>query len=43
VIEDEVEAELALGAHQELLPKLRSLVAEEPLRDRRRGQLMLAL
>jgi ABC-type transport system substrate-binding protein/DNA-binding SARP family transcriptional activator len=43
VVEDEVDAQLALGAHQELLPKLRSLVAEEPLRDRRRGQLMLAL
>ena len=43
VVEDEVDAELVLGAHQELLPRLRSLVAEEPLRDRRRGQLMIAL
>jgi ABC-type transport system substrate-binding protein/DNA-binding SARP family transcriptional activator len=42
-LEDRVDADLALGAHQELVPELRTLVAEEPLRERRRGQLMLAL
>jgi DNA-binding SARP family transcriptional activator/pimeloyl-ACP methyl ester carboxylesterase len=42
-VEDRVDAELALGAHHELLPELGTLVAEEPFRERRRGQLMLAL
>jgi predicted ATPase/DNA-binding SARP family transcriptional activator len=42
-IEDLVDAELALGHHQRLAPQLESLVADEPLRERRWGQLMRAL
>ncbi len=38
-----VEAELALGRHAELVPELSSLVAAQPLRERLRAQLMLAL
>lgn len=41
--EDRVEAELALGRHAEVVPELQSLVAEHPLRERLRAQLMLAL
>jgi WD40 repeat protein/DNA-binding SARP family transcriptional activator len=40
---DRIEAELGLGAAHELVPELESLVAENPLRERLRGQLMLAL
>jgi WD40 repeat protein/DNA-binding SARP family transcriptional activator len=40
---DRVEAELELGAAHELVPELEALVAENPLRERLRGQLMLAL
>jgi ABC-type transport system substrate-binding protein/DNA-binding SARP family transcriptional activator len=42
-VEDQVEAELALGRHTALCPELEQLVAEHPLRERLRGQLMLAL
>ena len=42
-VEDRVDADLGLGRHGELVPELRSLVAQEPLRERRRAQLMLAL
>jgi predicted ATPase/DNA-binding SARP family transcriptional activator len=42
-LEDRVEAELALGRHRELVPELEALVAQEPLRERLRQQLMLAL
>lgn len=42
-VEDEIEAHLALGRHGEVLGRLRSLIAEHPLRERLRGQLMLAL
>jgi DNA-binding SARP family transcriptional activator len=38
-----IEAELALGRHAELVPELEGLVPEQPLRERLRGQLMLAL
>ena len=38
-----MDADLALGRHRELVPELGRLVAEEPLRERRRAQLMLAL
>ena len=38
-----IEAELALGRHTEVVPPLTTLVAEHPLRERFRGQLMLAL
>src|SRR6478672_7012480 len=42
-IEDRVEADLALGHARELVGELRDLVARHPLRERLRGQLMLAL
>ena len=42
-IEDRVEADLALGEHAALTGELQALVAEHPLRERLRGQLMLAL
>jgi len=42
-IEDRVEADLALGRSRELVGELRDLVARHPLRERLRGQLMLAL
>ena len=41
--EARVEADLALGRHAELVPELESLVRKHPLRERLRGQLMLAL
>ncbi|WP_433472115.1 BTAD domain-containing putative transcriptional regulator [Spirillospora sp. CA-142024] len=42
-IEDRVSAGLDLGRHGELVPELRTLAAEHPLRERFREQLMLAL
>src|SRR5712692_2501866 len=42
-LEDRIDAELALGRHAELVPELEALVAEQPLRERPRAQLMLAL
>jgi DNA-binding SARP family transcriptional activator len=42
-LEQRLEAELALGRHAELTAELEQLVAEHPLRERLRGQLMLAL
>jgi DNA-binding SARP family transcriptional activator len=42
-LEDRIEAELALGRHDELVPELEGLVTRHPLRERLRGQLMLAL
>jgi YVTN family beta-propeller protein len=42
-LEGRIEAELALGRDPELVPELESLVAEHPLRERLRSQLMLAL
>jgi YVTN family beta-propeller protein len=42
-VEDRVEADLALGRARELVGELRDLVAHHPLRERLRGQLMLAL
>lgn len=41
--EDRIDADLALGRHAELVPELEALVAAHPLRERLRGQLMLAL
>src|SRR4051794_8982205 len=38
-----VEAELALGHHAEVIGELEALIAEYPLRERARGQLMVAL
>jgi len=42
-VEDLIEAELAMGRHAELVGELQSLASEFPLRERLRGQLMLAL
>jgi DNA-binding SARP family transcriptional activator len=42
-IEDRVEADLALGGGAALVGELEALVIQEPLRERLRGQLMLAL
>jgi ABC-type transport system substrate-binding protein/DNA-binding SARP family transcriptional activator len=42
-VEDRIEAELALGRHAALCGELEALVAEHPLRERLRGQLMVAL
>jgi YVTN family beta-propeller protein len=42
-LEERIEADLALGRHAELIGELESLVAAYPLRERLRGQLMLAL
>jgi DNA-binding SARP family transcriptional activator/ABC-type branched-subunit amino acid transport system substrate-binding protein len=41
--EERIEADLALGRHRELVGELEALVAGHPLRERLRGQLMLAL
>ena len=43
VSEELVEARLAQSDHRELVPALRAAVAEEPLRERAWGQLMVAL
>ncbi len=42
-IEDRIDADLALGRATELVPELESLVSAHPLRERLRGQFMLAL
>ena len=42
-LEARVDADLALGREEELVPELHALVAEHPLRERLCGQLMLAL
>ena len=41
--EERIDAELALGRHNMLIAELETLVDEHPLRERLRGQLMLAL
>jgi ABC-type transport system substrate-binding protein/DNA-binding SARP family transcriptional activator len=41
--EDRIDADLTLGRHRRLVPELERLVAEHPLRERVRGQAMLAL
>jgi DNA-binding SARP family transcriptional activator len=41
--EDWIDAELESGRHAEVVPRLESLVAQFPMRERLRGQLMLAL
>ena len=43
VLEQRIDADLALGRHAELVAELTALVAQEPLRERPRAQLMLAL
>jgi DNA-binding SARP family transcriptional activator len=42
-VERRIEADLALGRHAQLIGELEALVAEHPLRERLRAQLMLAL
>src|SRR6266545_3580506 len=42
-LEERIEAELALGRHDDLLPELRSLAAAHPGRERLQAQAMLAL
>lgn len=42
-LEERIEADLALGSRDELVPELEALVREHPLRERLRAQLMLAL
>jgi DNA-binding SARP family transcriptional activator len=42
-LERRLEADLALGRHAELVGELDELIAAQPLRERLRGQLMLAL
>jgi len=42
-LEDRIEADLALSRHAQLVAELETLVAQHPLRERLRGQLMLAL
>jgi DNA-binding SARP family transcriptional activator/predicted ATPase len=42
-LEERVEADLALGSASVLIPELQRLVGEHPVRERLRGQLMLAL
>jgi len=42
-LEERVDAELALGRHRQLVGELDKLVREHPLRERLRGQQMLAL
>jgi DNA-binding SARP family transcriptional activator/ABC-type transport system substrate-binding protein len=42
-VEERIEAELAIGRHRSLVPELERLVAEHPLRERLRADLMRAL
>lgn len=42
-IEDRIDADLALARHDGLVPELEALVGRHPVRERLRGQLMLAL
>jgi DNA-binding SARP family transcriptional activator len=42
-LEERIAADLALGRHAELVSELEALVAAQPLRERPRAQLMLAL
>ena len=42
-LESRIEADLHLGRHHELVPELRQLVGDEPMRERFTQQLMLAL
>jgi DNA-binding SARP family transcriptional activator len=43
VLEQRIDADLALGRHSELVGELEALVARHPLQERLRSQLMLAL
>jgi predicted ATPase/DNA-binding SARP family transcriptional activator len=43
VLEEQIQAELELGRHTEIVPELERLIAENPLREGLRAQLMVAL
>jgi predicted ATPase len=43
VLEEQIESELQQGRHEEVLPELERLIAENPFREGLRAQLMLAL
>jgi len=43
VVEDRIEADLALGRHAQIVSELEALVAADPLRERLHQQLMIAL
>jgi predicted ATPase/DNA-binding SARP family transcriptional activator len=43
VLEDRIDADMLAGRHGEIVAELEAVVAAEPLRERLRGQLMLAL
>jgi DNA-binding SARP family transcriptional activator len=43
VLEQRIDADLAVGRHAELVGELEAMIARHPLRERLRGQLMLAL
>jgi DNA-binding SARP family transcriptional activator/predicted ATPase len=43
LLEERIEAGLAMGRHAELIGDIEALIARQPLRERPRGQLMLAL
>jgi DNA-binding SARP family transcriptional activator len=43
IVEEQAEVELALGRHAELIGELEATARKHPLRERLRGQLMLAL
>ncbi len=43
VVEERIDADLTLGRHAQLVPELEALVTRHPLRERLRGQLMVAL
>ena len=43
VVEEQIDAELELGRHAEVVPQLERLIVDHPLRERMRAQLMLAL
>lgn len=42
-LDERIDADLALGLDAELVPELEALVTDDPLRERTRGQLMVAL
>ncbi|MFQ5426055.1 MAG: AfsR/SARP family transcriptional regulator, partial [Gaiellales bacterium] len=42
-LEERLDADLAVGRHADAVPELQELIAANPLRERPRGQLMLAL
>ena len=42
-LEERIEAELALAQNEALVPELQALIVQHPLRERLRGQLMVAL